>query len=153
MRSFIRSRRFVKSDRGAALVEAAFVVPLLFTIVLGIWTTGRAYNVYLTLDHAAREAARYGAVNNDDANWVTEVKAKAIAEAAPSLALNAADVCAQLVDGAAVATDCLNAADDARTEKRSQVTITRQVPMNFLFFSFDVTLQAQAVSRWESGSE
>jgi len=91
-------------------------------------------------------------VNADDASWLVEVKQKAIGEAAPSLALAGADVCVALVDGAADATDCLDATDDPRTEKRAQVVITRQVPLDFLFFHFDATLHARAVSRWEAGT-
>jgi hypothetical protein len=105
------------------------------------------------MDHAAREAARYGAVNADDASWLVEVKQKAIGEAAPSLTLAGADVCAALVDGAAGNPgDCLDSTDDPRTEKRAQVVITRQVPLDFLFFNMNVTLHARAVSRWEAGT-
>jgi len=139
-------------DRGAVLVEAAIVMPILIMLVLGIWSVGRAYNIYLTMDHAAREAARFGAVNADDGSWLVEVKHKALDEASPSLTLAGADVCASLVDGTAGATDCLNATDDPRTEKRAQVVITRQVPLDFLFFNMSVTLHARAVSRWEAGT-
>jgi len=140
-------------EGGAVLIEAAIVMPILIMLVLGIWSVGRAYNIYLTIDHAAREAARYGAVNADDASWKTEVRAKAINEASPSITLNATNVCVSLVDGAAsVPTDCLDSSDDPRLEKRGQVVITKQVPLDFLFFSMNVTLHARAVSRWEAGT-
>ncbi|NIN10359.1 MAG: pilus assembly protein, partial [Gemmatimonadales bacterium] len=51
-----------REDRGAALVEAALVMPLLLMLTLGIWATARAWNVHNVLDHASREAARFGAV-------------------------------------------------------------------------------------------
>jgi Flp pilus assembly protein TadG len=140
-------------EGGAVLIEAAIVMPILIMLVLGIWSVGRAYNIYLTIDHAAREAARYGAVDADDASWRVEVRSKAIAEAAPSLALAGADVCAALVDGpAGNPGDCLDSTDDPRTEKRAQVVITKQVPLDFLFFNMNVTLHARAVSRWEAGT-
>ncbi len=46
-------------QRGATIVEAAFVVPILFAFILGILEFGRAYNEYQVLTNAAREAARY----------------------------------------------------------------------------------------------
>lgn len=147
-----RLGRHRADDTGAVLVEAAVVMPILIMLVLGIWSVGRAYNIYLTMDHAAREAARFGAVNADDASWLVEVKQKALGEAAPSLTLAGADVCAALVDGEAGATACLNSTDDPRTEKRAQVVITKQVPLSFVFFSMNVTLHARAVSRWEAGT-
>jgi len=49
----------VRDQRGQALVEAAFVVPLLVTLLLGIVYLGRAYSIYAIINHAAREGARY----------------------------------------------------------------------------------------------
>ncbi|MGO9269912.1 MAG: TadE family protein [Terriglobia bacterium] len=48
-------------ERGAEIVEFAFVAPLLITLMLGIFWVGRAYNTYQTITHAAREGARYAA--------------------------------------------------------------------------------------------
>jgi Flp pilus assembly protein TadG len=48
-------------ERGAAVVEMAFVAPLLIILLLGIFTVARAYNVKNTMDHAVREGARFGA--------------------------------------------------------------------------------------------
>jgi Flp pilus assembly protein TadG len=142
-----------RDETGAVLVEAAIVMPILIMLVLGIWSVGRAYNIYLTMDHAAREAARFGAVNADDASWKTEVRNKAIDEASPSITLDATNVCASLVDGPATNPgDCLDSSDDPRLEKRGQVLITKQVPLDFLFFDMTVTLHARAVARWEAGT-
>jgi Flp pilus assembly protein TadG len=51
-------------DRGAELFESALVVPLLFTLLLGVCWMGRAYNVYETITRAAREGARYAVLPN-----------------------------------------------------------------------------------------
>jgi Flp pilus assembly protein TadG len=57
-----RGRRLLlRADRGATLFEFAIVVPVLFTLLLGIFWMGRAYNIYATITRAAREGARYGA--------------------------------------------------------------------------------------------
>ena len=44
--------------RGAEIAEAALVLPLVFLILLGIYSFGRAFNVYATINHAARQGAR-----------------------------------------------------------------------------------------------
>jgi hypothetical protein len=49
----------VTCDSGAELFEFAVVAPLFLTLILGIVWTGRAYNVYATINRAAREGARY----------------------------------------------------------------------------------------------
>ncbi len=47
-----------QSDRGAQMAEAALVLPLVFLFMLGIFWFGRAYSIYATLTHAAREGNR-----------------------------------------------------------------------------------------------
>jgi hypothetical protein len=48
----------VRRDEAAEIVEMAFVMPLLLTLLLGMFWAARAYNVYQTLTRAAREGAR-----------------------------------------------------------------------------------------------
>lgn len=50
-----------KKERGAALVEAAFVYPLLFLAIFGVVEFGMAFKDYLSVSHAARDGARAGA--------------------------------------------------------------------------------------------
>ncbi len=57
----MRSRRWKKIAAGTAgseIAEAALVLPLTFLLLLGIYWFGRAFNVYATINHAAREGAR-----------------------------------------------------------------------------------------------
>lgn len=78
IRPSLRSIR--RSDDGASLVEAAFVLPILILLVFGIVEFGRAYNAQISLTHAAREGAREYAITQD------ENSAEQVAEnAAPSL--------------------------------------------------------------------
>lgn len=60
------------SERGAAAVEFALVAPILLAILLGTIEFGRAYNIQISLTHAAREAARYMAVHKDWEDAATE---------------------------------------------------------------------------------
>ncbi|MFD4703908.1 TadE/TadG family type IV pilus assembly protein [Gottfriedia sp. NPDC058432] len=56
----------MKSEKGQSLVEFALVLPLLVMLLLGIVDFGRIFHVYLTLDHAGREAARTASIGKDD---------------------------------------------------------------------------------------
>jgi Flp pilus assembly protein TadG len=49
----------LRSQRGAALVEAAMTIPILLLIAVGIFEFGRAYQFWQVLTNAARESARY----------------------------------------------------------------------------------------------
>lgn len=57
-----RSDARERSERGAALVEFAFVLPVLLLIILGIIDFGRAYGAKQELIHATREGVRVYAV-------------------------------------------------------------------------------------------
>jgi Flp pilus assembly protein TadG len=46
------------SERGAALLEMAFALPLLLLVCVGILEFGRAYQTWQVLTNAAREGAR-----------------------------------------------------------------------------------------------
>src|SRR5918911_5605044 len=59
------AKRFLHGERGAAAVEFALIAPLLFMLLFGIFQFGLVWsqkNVYIG---AAREGARYAAVNCD----------------------------------------------------------------------------------------
>jgi Flp pilus assembly protein TadG len=56
MRSHLR--KLVRGTSGQEIIEAAIVIPLLFMILFGIYWFGRAFNIYGTINHAAREGAR-----------------------------------------------------------------------------------------------
>lgn len=43
---------------GAELVEMALVLPVLLTLLIGVFWAARAYNIYETITRAAREGAR-----------------------------------------------------------------------------------------------
>ncbi len=78
-------RRRALGTRGAALVELAIALPVLFALLLGITTAGLSYSRKISVDAAARDAARYGAtlpVSNysglaGSAGWLAAVAAQA----------------------------------------------------------------------------
>lgn len=50
--------RLLTETDAAEVAELALVLPLLFTVILAIFSFGRAFNVYSTLTRAAQEGAR-----------------------------------------------------------------------------------------------
>lgn len=48
-----------RRERGAELVEFAFVLPIFIGILLALIWSGRAYNAYETLNRAGREGTRF----------------------------------------------------------------------------------------------
>src|SRR3954465_9587633 len=70
----------LRNERGATVVEFAFIVPLLIMLVLGIAEFGRAFQVSGTLSAAAREGVRVMALSNDPA-----AARAAVRTAAPAL--------------------------------------------------------------------
>jgi hypothetical protein len=56
----------MRCDRGQAIVEFALVVPLVLVVILGVVLVAEIGVARLALEHAAAEAARTGALTNDD---------------------------------------------------------------------------------------
>jgi Flp pilus assembly protein TadG len=146
-------RLFRNRDRGAALVEAALVLPILLLLTFGIWTTARAWNVNNTLQHAAREAARFGATIEP---WDPATSPGA------TIAVSDADLTASSVDPASV-TDCAELVADgasptcdgshANNTGTDQVFVKLSYPnytLQFLFFSTTIDMEATAIARHEA---
>jgi len=54
----VRKLRSLADATASEIAEAALVLPLAFMMLLGIYWFGRAFNIYATINHAAREGAR-----------------------------------------------------------------------------------------------
>ncbi len=61
-------RRRLRSERGIALVESAFVIPIILMIAIGAAEMGFAMVSQLTASNAVREGARVGAAGRDAAS-------------------------------------------------------------------------------------
>lgn len=145
--------RLVDRDRGAALVEAALVIPLLLLLTFGIWTTARAWNINNTMEHAAREAARYGAtVDPWDLN-TSPAEVRSVADA---------DMASAAIDTSAIQTVCIELiadGDDSCDGTHTNSTGTDQIfvrieypnyQLQFLFFSMSIDMEGTAISRHEA---
>jgi len=147
--------RLFNRDRGAALIEAALVLPFLLMLTFGIWATARAWNVHNTMEHAAREAARYGATVEP---WDAGASPGAVRGVADD------DLASASIDTSAINTVCIELIADTGAScdaTHTNTTGTDQVyvkirypnyPLQFLFFSATVDLEASAISRHEESS-
>lgn len=59
--------RYLKQNRGQAVVETAMMMPILILLLFGILEFGQVINQYIVLTAASREGARTAAVSNDTA--------------------------------------------------------------------------------------
>jgi hypothetical protein len=81
-------REIFQGEAGSDLAEAALVLPLMFTILLGIFWFGQAFSIYGTITHAAREGARAAVappcatcsgINDPSANAYTAIQSALLA--------------------------------------------------------------------------
>lgn len=145
-------------SKGAVLVEAALILPLLLLLTFGIWTTARAWNVHNVLDHSAREAARYGATDPDRSAIEAVAMGTILSASIPSTSV---EICSAVIDDGSVISDdgqpCMatgnGAGQDPTTDDRVQVAIRYpDYEMDFLFFSITIDMAASGVARLERGS-
>src|SRR5215469_5880952 len=86
-------RGSANSDRGAAAVEFALLLPLLLLIVFGIVDFGRAINAQITITQAAREGARALALPGGSGSYQTRAQAAANGLSLTSLTITGVYVC------------------------------------------------------------
>src|SRR5918994_316818 len=77
------TKRRRDDERGAAMVEFAIILPFLLMLVVGIIEFGRAYNIQVSLQAAAREGARELALGKSASDVEARVRA-----AAPSVSID-----------------------------------------------------------------
>ena len=68
------SRRIMKNERGAALIEFTIVAAIFFTTMFAVLEFGRLLWTHNALRDAARRGARYAAVRKNDAAGIAAVK-------------------------------------------------------------------------------
>jgi Flp pilus assembly protein TadG len=60
-----------RKEAGVALIEAAFVLPILLVLAMGMLDFGRAFHTKSLLDQAAREGVRMAVITDPDVALVT----------------------------------------------------------------------------------
>jgi len=56
------SNRFIKNQRGSALIETAITIPIVLLVSVAVFEFGRAYQTWQVLTNAAREGARVAVI-------------------------------------------------------------------------------------------
>jgi Flp pilus assembly protein TadG len=125
--------RGLRTERGAAAVEFALVLPILLVLIFGIVEFGRAFQVRATLEAAAREGARVMAVQNDPAAARTAVQSA-------STSLNPSVTADQI----AITPD---SCDTATAGTNAVVTISYTEPFLTGFFGDGIDLSVNGVMR------
>lgn len=163
---------------GVAMVEFALVLPFIMVLLLGMFTGGLAYSRQNSLQNAARETARYGAVSAIDGDisaYLLSVALIAQEAATGDLAIgtdnrlicvafvypdgdatiNAEDTTTKLVlttDNVGVETVEMGGCfADGRpnSERRVQVQIQRDTELEAVIFTTTITLNAESIARYE----
>lgn len=154
-----------QGDSGTALVEFALVLPLLVVFLLGTITGGITLNDELQLNHATRDAARYGATIPAEetfgtGTWATNVRTVVVERFGDGL--TPADVCVSLVSGSPAVplsanhtTDgggnaCYDDSTSGISQTRVQVTAAKAAQIETGIWTADITLKANAITMHES---
>lgn len=171
--------RIRSDERGVSAVEFALVFPLLIVLTTGMFYAGIALHRQLSLDHAARDAARHGATlavdgNGDIADWgdyLDEVIAHTKQAAGGELDdvgtdgrfICVAYVPGQIVEGDPNGTESKVEGDgpddlpsdgepcflDDRSEPRVQIWIGRDSYFDAIFLRTSIALDSTALARYE----
>lgn len=160
------------SERGAALVEFALILPVVAMITFGMLTAGMAYNHKMDLTHAAREGARYGATvplaqctptsNCGGRTWAQLVQS-VVAERSFG-AVTASQVCVALVSGTGSPASPVGSTyttkadgsacyDDGNGDTGNRVQVSLQKTddkIDAVFFEYNLTLTSKATAKYES---
>jgi Flp pilus assembly protein TadG len=157
-------------ERGAAMVELAFVLVLLVMLLVGTVSGAIALSRNNSIQNAAREASRFGATLPDGgtAAWFTDVRDVARSAAVGDLdaSVSNEEICIAFITAEDVATHVIDNGgvlsgvsggkcpgfDDGRdgnSEARVNVVVQRDTAFNVVVFSNDLTLVAEAGARYE----
>jgi len=92
------------SERGQAIVEMTLLLPFFLLLLMGVIDFSRVFYTALTVSHAARAGAQYGAQSNGKSQDTAGMQAAAIAAAqddidTSSLTVTATSFCKCTTDG------------------------------------------------------
>jgi Flp pilus assembly protein TadG len=138
----MKLNRLRRKEDGQALVEFAFVVPVLLLLVLGIIQFGILFNNYITLTDAVRAGARQAAVSRMLPN-PTQVTTDRVRRSAAGLDSNKLTVSVAVWDPAT---------SSAIWAQGGDVTVTARYPFSVNLLGFVVKsgdLKAETTERVE----
>jgi len=113
--------RELRGTDGAEILEAALILPLVFTLLLGIIWFGRAFNIYSTIQQAAQQGAIKAARATCATCTPTFPAASLVATTVSAVMLASSVDPAQIIDQGTPPTGCTTS---------SKITICQQVLLN-----------------------
>ena len=164
-----------RRDRGASLVEFAFILPLFVVLIFGMITGGMVLSQQNSVKNAVREASRFAAVGttgSTDAELVAyldDVIRQVINASTGDLggsvasAVNGRAICVaftkdgstykarQIAPDATAITDHVGSCygDGLGSQPRTQVLAQRRAEISAIFFDVPIDLESKSVSRYE----
>ena len=131
-------RHAIDRRRGTAAVEAAFCLPLLVVLMLGMWEVGRMVQVSQVLANAAREGARYAALGNVNVNGLNTPITVAMVQQMVRDYLTGAGLPSPAVSGAQISVNNLSSntwTDPSGAQPMDKFQLTVTIPSGAAFNS------------------
>jgi Flp pilus assembly protein TadG len=86
------TRKLIKNERGAALLETAITIPIVLVICVAVFEFGRAFQTWQVLTNAAREGARVAVIvdktDADVTKTVQDYLTAGVLKSAPTININ-----------------------------------------------------------------
>ncbi len=134
-------RARARTEEGQAIIEFAFVMPVLFTLVCGVIVFGIALNNYLVLTNATNISAQQLSISRGQTTDPCNTAVQAFYSASPNL-IQSSLTFSFVLDGTSYSgTSCSSsstttgAAGNLVSGQTAQVTVT--YPCNLTFFGFN----------------
>lgn len=151
----MRNRKIVKRkyERGQNLLEFAFLLGVLITIVMGVLDLGRVFQVVISLTNSAREGARYLTIRPDDKGFNHQGEAYTTPDMFFYRTKNAVVKESALVGISLTPDDvtvsCVDAANDGVCDRYSKVFVSVTLGFDFIsgIFPDSISISRQAEMR------
>ena len=155
------------TDRGAAAVEFALLFPIFFMVCIGTITFGFAFEKWISVTQAAREASRFAATypNPNSGAWATTVLTAAAESAGITLTGDNPTppenyyICVRFTPQTAASPPIIlttlgtlpgaTCATSTLPDSRVDVTVSRLAQVNWLFGANDLSVTGTNTSRFE----
>jgi Flp pilus assembly protein TadG len=140
-----RRKRHGSDRRGTAVVEAAVILPILLTMMLGVWEVGRMIEISQILTNSAREGCRLAAGGYVNGTAVTTAQVQTEVQNY----LTAAGLPSAAVSGAQITLTCLASTpwtDPYEAQPLDPFTVTVTIPAGTAFNSLRWNLLNQITS-------
>jgi Flp pilus assembly protein TadG len=162
--------RVRRSESGASALEFALLFPVFIMLVVGTLSFGFAFEKWISVTQAAREASRFAATYPVPAagvdTWLADVTAVAKEAAGISSGTPSDDyyVCVRFVNRVGPANDPVTTSKSSGTlsgptcptdstsglpDNAAEVTVVRKVELNWVLGSAGVSVSGDNVSRYE----